>query len=113
MSLSVFRRNRWYMQGMSLSDIHSAITKAAPELRAAGLSALYLFGSQARGDASEASDIDLLFEVENDDDFSLLDQAGLQLRLQELFGRKVDFVERQALRPRMRERVEREMVRIL
>lgn len=98
---------------MSLHEIQSVIDRSAPELRGAGLRALYLFGSEARGEASETSDIDLLFEVEDDAAFSLVDQATLQIRLQEMFGRKVDFVERQALRPRMRGRVEREMVRLL
>ena len=98
---------------MSLSDIHATITKAAPELRAAGVSALYLFGSQARGDAGEASDIDLLFEVDERSHFSLIDQARVQLRLEELFGSKVDFVSRGGLRPRMRQRVEADMVRVL
>ena len=36
------------------------------ELRRQGLSALFLFGSVARDDASESSDVDLLFEVSPD-----------------------------------------------
>jgi uncharacterized protein len=84
---------------MDRFDISETIRKAAPELRAAGLSALYLFGSQARGDATAESDIDLAFDVsaEANAGFSLIDQAQLQLRLEELMGRKVDFFERSAL----------------
>ena len=100
---------------MSRDDFISVIDRAAPDLRAAGLSALYLFGSRARGDFHEDSDIDFAFDVadEADDNFSLLDQARLQVRLQRLLGRKVDFIERRALRPRIRQRVEAEMVRLL
>ena len=100
---------------MSVIDIRSIIHRAEPELRAAGLSALYLFGSQARGDAGDESDIDFVFDVaaEVDETFSLLDQVRVQLNLQEMFGKKVDFIERRALRPRIRARVEAEMVRLL
>jgi uncharacterized protein len=95
--------------------IRSRIGAAGAELRAAGISALYLFGSQARGDAGAESDIDLAFDVaeEADKQFSVLDQGRLQMRLQTAFDRKVDFVERSSMRPRMRERVEREMIRLL
>ena len=98
---------------MTRLDIGATIARAAPELRAAGLAALYLFGSQVRGDASANSDIDLLFDVVEDWNFSLLDQASLMVRLESILGRKVDFIERRALRPRIRERIELEMVKLL
>ena len=101
------------MQAMTCLDIGATIARAAPELRAAGLAALYLFGSQARGDARANSDIDLLFDVVDDWNFSLLDQASLMVRLESILGRKVDFIERRALRPRIRERIELEMVKLL
>lgn len=84
---------------MDQKVIRATIDRAAPELRAAGISALYLFGSQARGDSSDGSDIDLAFDVADDANeyFSLVDQARLQLRLEELMGQKVDFFERRAL----------------
>ena len=100
---------------MGVNEIRSIIEGSAAELRAAGLSALYLFGSQARGEAEEESDIDLAFDVSPDANsrFSLLDQAGLQIRLQELLGRKVDFLERRAIHRDLRPRIERDMVRVL
>ena len=93
---------------MAALDIRSIINRAEPELRAAGLSALYLFGSHARGDSGEASDIDIAFDVaaEADEHFSLIDQVRVQLRLQELFGQKVDFFERRALIRRFGPRLE-------
>ena len=100
---------------MNSEIISLAIHNAADELQAAGIAAIYLFGSQGRGDASEASDIDLAFDVteEANERFSVIDQARLQLRLQDIFGRKVDFIERRALRKHMRDIVEREMVQLL
>lgn len=85
-----------------------------PELRESGIGALYLFGSRARGDHRPDSDIDLLFDVSDaaDAHFSLLDQTGLMVRLEEALGSDVDFVERRALRPRIRPHAEAEKVRI-
>lgn len=79
--------------------IRTKIDQAGPELKAAGISALYLFGSQARGDAHAGSDVDLAFDVaeEANERFSLLDQVGIQLKLQDMLGCKVDFFERSAL----------------
>ncbi len=84
---------------MDQNAIRTTIDRAGAELKAAGISALYLFGSQARGDANDGSDIDLAFDVaeEASANFSLIDQARVQLRLEELMGQKVDFFERRAL----------------
>ena len=85
-----------------------------PELTRSGIAALYVFGSFARGDMREDSDIDLAFEVDKafDDRFSLLDQAALQQQLERRLGRKVDFLERRALHPDLRPRIERDLVRV-
>lgn len=85
-----------------------------PELRESGIAALYLFGSRARGDHRADSDLDLAFEVSEEAEprFSLWDQAGILARLIERLETQVDFVERRALRPRIRARVEVELQQI-
>jgi predicted nucleotidyltransferase len=80
------------------------------ELRASGLAALYLFGSTARNEAREDSDIDLLFEVGAMPDFSLIHQAILQERLEALLGRHVDLISRNGLRPQMKKRMEADLI---
>jgi len=67
-----------------------------------------LFGSIARGDANEESDIDVLVDLEPGR--SLLDLGGLLMDLQELLGREVDVVTEKGLRPRIRERVLEEAI---
>jgi len=67
-----------------------------------------VFGSVARGEADEQSDIDLIVEFEPGR--SLLDHAGLWLELQELLGVKVDVVSSRGIKARIRERVLREAV---
>ncbi len=49
-----------------------------------------IFGSVARGEADETSDIDFLVEMEPGR--SLLDLGGLHVDLEALLGRKVDVV---------------------
>ena len=65
-----------------------------------------VFGSVARGEAGENSDIDLLVELEQGR--SLLDQAGLVLDLEELLGRKVDVVTEEGLYWLLRRRILKE-----
>lgn len=81
-------------------------------LRQQGVTALYLFGSTARGEADDKSDLDLLFEYAPDCGFSVFDQAGLQVELSELLNTKVDFVPRNGLHPYMKSRVESDMVQV-
>jgi len=67
-----------------------------------------IFGSVARGEDDEDSDVDFLVELEQGR--SLLDMGGLLMDLQALLGRKVDVVTDKGLRSRIRERVLREAV---
>jgi uncharacterized protein len=65
-----------------------------------------IFGSIARGDADEQSDLDLLVDLESGR--SLFDLGGLLTDLEELLGSSVDVVTEKGLRDRLRERVLRE-----
>lgn len=67
-----------------------------------------VFGSVARGEADEESDIDLLVQFEPGR--SLLDHAALWLELRELLGCRVDVVSERGLKPRIKERVLREAI---
>ncbi|MGO9116934.1 MAG: nucleotidyltransferase family protein [Desulfomonilaceae bacterium] len=67
-----------------------------------------IFGSVARGEQDEKSDLDLLVTMETGR--SLLDHAALWLELRDLLGREVDVVSEKGLQPRMRDRVLKEAV---
>ena len=69
-----------------------------------------IFGSVARGEANNDSDIDFLVDLEQGR--SLFDLGGLLMDLQKLFDCSVDVVTEQGLRPRLRERVLREALPI-
>jgi len=75
-----------------------------------GASNVRVFGSVARGDSDEQSDIDLLVTFEQGR--SLLDHAALWLELQAVLGREVDVVSDRGIKPRIRDRVLREAVPI-
>jgi predicted nucleotidyltransferase len=93
---------------MKRDEIIATLREYEPELRAAGVTRLALFGSVARNEAQEGSDIDLLAAFDAGREFSLL---GIENRLADLIGRPVDLVEEGTLRPRVEETVNREIVR--
>ena len=67
-----------------------------------------VFGSVARGEADERSDVDFLVEMEPGR--SLLDLGGLQYELEALLGHAVDVVTERGLKPHLRERVLQEAI---
>ena len=92
-----------------------AIARLKPheaELRAAGLSALYLFGSTPRNDAGQDSDVDLMCEIVRSSRMDLIAFAGLKRRIETYVASRTDLVERGSMRPRVRARAEADMVRI-
>jgi predicted nucleotidyltransferase len=94
---------------MSLNELLQ--TKREEILRTAAKYGAYnvrVFGSVARGEADEKSDIDLL--VDMDPGRSLFDLGGLLTDLQDLLGCEVDVVPEDSLRERIRERVLKEAV---
>lgn len=62
-----------------------------------------VFGSLARGEGREGSDLDLLFTL--GEGRSLLDLVGLKQDLEDLIHRPVDVVTERSLSPYLRERV--------
>lgn len=98
------------MQTVTLESLRSH----GDEIRAIaarwGVRRLRVFGSVARGDATPSSDVD--FVVEFEPGRSLFDHGGLLMDLQDALGCPVDVVSERGLRPRFRDRVEREAVEI-
>lgn len=68
---------------------------------------VYLFGSFARGDADEKSDVDILVELDYSQKIGLK-FLSMQLALEELLNKKVDFVTERSLAAFMRPFVEKE-----
>ena len=66
-----------------------------------------LFGSWARGDFGEDSDVDVLVEVDPSIGLRFVD---LGEELERALGRRVDLVSRRAIKPSLWERIEPELV---
>jgi predicted nucleotidyltransferase len=82
-----------------------------PELRERFLVRdLMLFGSVARDEAMDSSDVDLVVEFEGTATFDRF--MGLKFFLENLLGCEVDLVTRKALRPAIRASIEREAIHV-
>lgn len=67
-----------------------------------------IFGSIARGEATEKSDLDLLVELPPGT--TLFDLVGLQQELEGVLGRSVDVLTYGGLHPLLKDRIEREAI---
>ncbi|MBI5402016.1 MAG: nucleotidyltransferase family protein [Ignavibacteriae bacterium] len=67
-----------------------------------------VFGSWARGDANEESDIDIVVDLENPDLFYLI---GVKQAIEETFGKRVDIVRMRAkMNKTLRKRIEHDVI---
>jgi uncharacterized protein len=88
---------------VSLDDLRRRRDEILTAAARHGIRNVRVFGSVARGQATLASDIDFLVDLERDR--SLLDLAGLLVDLEDLLGRRVDVITAPGLKARMRDRV--------
>ncbi|MBI4599618.1 nucleotidyltransferase family protein [Candidatus Uhrbacteria bacterium] len=84
--------------------------KIIPFMIQAGATRAGLFGSSARQQLSPESDVDILVDLPMTK--TLLDFITLKMHLEEILGRPVDLVEYGALKPRMREQILKEEIRV-
>jgi predicted nucleotidyltransferase len=77
----------------------------AAELRQLGVEHLYLFGSTARGEAGEGSDVDLFFD-HPEGSLGLFQLMDVMERASDILGRKADIMTRRSLHPQLRDRIE-------
>jgi predicted nucleotidyltransferase len=94
-----------------LATVLGRLRARADELRQRGVTALWVFGSVARGEARPGSDVDLLAELDPYTRLSLVGFASLRAVLSDILGVPADLVERGTLRPAARQAAEREAVR--
>ena len=90
---------------MTRDEVISLLRRHEPELKRLGVDHLYLFGSTARDEARQDSDVDLFFDHEEGAIglFQLLDVKETAARI---LGRKTDIMTCRSLHPRLRLRIE-------
>ncbi len=86
-------------EAISLLQAHEA------DLKRLGVQRLYLFGSTARGEAGDDSDVDLFFDHEKGK-LGLFELLDVKERAASILGRKADVMTRDSLHPRLRKRIE-------
>ncbi len=70
-----------------------------------------IFGSLARGESTESSDVDILIEM--GEDASLLDYMDIKFDIEEKLGLNIDLVEYSALKPALKNHILKEQVVII
>src|SRR5262245_50084742 len=88
---------------MQRDEIIATLRTHETDLRQRGVQHVALFGSVARGDATESSDIDILVELDPAAPVGLFAYAALKRYIAELLPGRVDVVNREALKPALRQ----------
>ena len=96
---------------MTRSAILALLSEHLDEIRSRfGVARLALFGSAARDEMRDDSDIDVLVAFEGSSTFDGF--FGLRDYLEQLLGRRVDLVTERGLKPRARTHVEKDLIRV-
>lgn len=96
----------------SNKEIEKIKSKIAKVLKKNKVSRAGIFGSYSRGEQNKNSDIDIAVEI-NDNNLSLLGFIKLIRLLEEILKRKVDLVEYNAIKPKIKEKILQEEIRII
>jgi uncharacterized protein len=89
----------------SKSEIVATLKTLEPELRARGVVSAAVFGSIVRGQARSDNDVDVLISVDPAATFDLLDLVAVKNLMADRLDRPVDVVEREALKPQLRDNI--------
>jgi uncharacterized protein len=94
---------------MKREDVISRLRQHEAELRQLGVEHLYLFGSTARGDARDDSDVDLFFDHEKGA-LGLFELMDVKQRAAQILGQKADVMTRSSIHPGLKKRIEESAV---
>ncbi len=97
------------MSQLTRGEILEKLASERALLEQYGVRSLSLFGSVARGEAGEHSDVDLL--VEFSQPIGIFQFVRLKRALEAVLGRPVDLATPSSLKPQLRDRILREAIR--
>jgi predicted nucleotidyltransferase len=96
---------------MQRDAIIETLRTLQPELSAEGVAHVALFGSRARGDYRQDSDIDLLLDVD-EGKFSLLDLIGIEHLVADAIGVPANAFMRRSLDDKFRASIQNELIEV-
>ncbi|WP_186419217.1 nucleotidyltransferase family protein [Bosea sp. CS1GBMeth4] len=97
---------------MTRDEATAELVCRAKALRDRGALAAFVYGSTARDEAREDSDVDIFIDVDPGRKFSLLDLVGMERYLTEELGVAIDLTTRSSLHPKLRAQIEREAIQV-
>ena len=74
-----------------------------------GIQFVGLFGSFARGEANENSDIDILYKIEKDKKLSMFRYLKLIKQLEDFFHKKIDLIRVEILKPKIKDYIAKDI----
>ncbi len=94
----------------ALSEVLQILKAHEPELRRRGVTHAAVFGSVARGEAGQTSDVDILIDLDPQQQLDLFDYVNIKFQIAALFGvdsldGPVDVVNRKMLKPLLRQQI--------
>ena len=95
---------------MDKTTVKAMLLPHEAELKNDGIVSLSIFGSVARGEAGDQSDVDLLSEFDVDKRLTAFDKAGLEVRISEILHTPAELCDRRLMKDDVRIRAEREAV---
>ena|SRR5712692_5143144 len=96
---------------MERTEAIPILKKHEAELKRLGVARLYLFGSTARGESREDSDVDLFFDHIRGE-LSLYGLMDIKELARRILGRPADIMTRSSLHPALRAEIEASAVRV-
>lgn len=96
---------------MKRDDAISRLKQHEADLKRLGVEHLYVFGSTARDEAKDDSDVDLFFDYERGK-LGLFELMDVKAYAASILGRKADIMTRDSLHKTLRQKIEANAVRV-